>query len=146
MAGQSLAADVVLYILLGLMGIYALLVFGWQVAVLRGKPMTNPDGSRDDWHEQRTHYGIAVADVFSSCPLTLAGIALVFMAPRWGHFLLLMAAFWFVWANVMTTATSLRFERPKVTVEWFITFPLGALLGLGYIVWAASHLDVLFCA
>ena len=28
--------------------------------------MKGPDGSLDDWHEQKTHYGIAVADIFFS--------------------------------------------------------------------------------
>lgn len=113
-----LAAQASLYLLLILMGLFALLVFGWQVNILRGKAMKNPDGSTDDWHEQKTHYGIAVADVFLACPACFLGILLVFINPRWGYYLLTMVSFWFVWTNIMTTSTSLRFEKLKLNLNW----------------------------
>ena len=59
-----LVSQVSLYVLLALIGLFALLVGGWQIMVLQGKAMKNPDGSTDDWHEQKTHYGLAFADVF----------------------------------------------------------------------------------
>ena len=68
----SPASQISLYILLALMGLFALLVFGWQIMILRGKAMKNPDGTVDDWHEQKTHYGIALADVFLACPACIA--------------------------------------------------------------------------
>jgi len=112
--------------------------------VIKGKAMKNPDGSSDDWHEQKTHYGIAFADVFLSCPLGIAGIALMFVSPRWGHFLLALVRFWLVWANIMTTATSLRFEKPKINLNCFTTYPLGTLVGLAYIMWILVHFDTIF--
>jgi hypothetical protein len=140
----SLLSRVTLYALLALIGVYALLVWGWQVNVLRGKAMKNPDGSSDDWHQQKTHYGIAIADIFLACPASIAGIFLVFVSPRWGYYLLALVSFWFVWANTMTTATSLRFEKPKITLNWFIVFPSGILLGLAYIGWTIIHFDIIY--
>ena len=54
-----------------------------------------------------------------------------------------MAAFWFAWANVMTTATSLRFEKPKINLDWIVTFPFGILVGSSYLVWAIAHIDAI---
>jgi hypothetical protein len=56
--------------------------------VVRGKVMKNPDGSLDDWHEQKSHYGMAFADVFLACAACLIGIALVTVDCRWGYYLL----------------------------------------------------------
>jgi hypothetical protein len=123
------------------MGLFALLVLGWQINILRGKAMKNPDGSVDDWHEQKTHYGIAIADVFLACPACILGIVLVFVNPRWDFYLLTMVSFWFTWANIMTTATSLRFEKPKLNLNWWITFPSGILIGLLFILWTIIHFD-----
>ena len=134
----------ILYVLLALMGLYTLIVWGWQINILRGKAMQNPDGSYDDWHEQKSHYGIAFADVFMACPLNIVGIVLVFVSPRWGFYLLAMASFWWVWANIMTTSTSLRFEQPKITAAWLIAFPSGILVGLAYIVWTIVHFDTIY--
>lgn len=69
---------------------------GWQIKVLRGAAMRNPDGSVDDWHEQKTHYGIAFADVFLACPAGIVGILLIFIAPRGEYYLLGLERFWFV--------------------------------------------------
>jgi len=144
MQALSLPSQITLYVLLALIGLLALIVFGWQVQVLRGKDMKNPDGSADNWHEQKIFYGIAIADIFLACPVSLIGIALVFISPRWGFYLLTWVSFWFVWANTMTTATSLRFEKPKITLTWFIVFPFGALVGLAYFVWTLFHFGVIF--
>jgi|GEM_PF-406622 len=140
----SLPSQVSLYVLLGLMGLFALLLLFWQVMVLKGRAMKNPDGSADDWHDQKAHYGMAFADVLLACPAILAGIVLVFAAPRWGYYLLALSGFWFVWTNTMTTANSLRFEKPRITPAWFITFPLGTILGLAYIVWSVINFDAIY--
>ncbi len=140
----SLLSQIGLYVLLALMGLLALIVWGWQIMVLRGKAMKNPDGSSDDWHEQKMFYGIAVADVFLACPASIVGIILVFANPRWGYYLLALVSFWFVWANIMTTATSLRFEKPRITLNWFIVFPFGTLVGLAYIAWTIVHFDTIY--
>jgi hypothetical protein len=139
-----LISQVSLYVLLGIMGLICPIVWGWQIMVLRGKPMKNPDGSFDSWHKQKTHYGIALADVFLACPLNIAGIILVFLSPRWGFYLLALVSFWWIWANTMTTATSLRFEKPKMTLNWIIVYPLGILVGLAYIVWTVVHFDTIY--
>ena len=141
----SLASQISLYVLMTLIGLFTLLVGIWQVTVLKGKTMKNPDGSSDAWQEQKTHYGIAFADVFLACPATIAGIVLVFITPRWGIYILALISFWFVWANIMTTSTSLRFEKPKINLSWFIAFPFGILIGLAFIVWTILHFDVIYC-
>ena len=144
MQSLSLLSQITLYVLLALIGLLSLIILGWQIQVLRGKEMKNCDGSADSWHEQKIFFGISVADVFLACPLSLIGIVLVFVSPRWGFYLLVWVSFWFVWANTMTTATSLRFEKPKITLTWFIIFPFGALVGLAYFVWTLFHFDAIY--
>ena len=144
MAELSLLSQISLYMLLALIGLFALLVGGWQIMVLQGKAMKNPDGSTDDWHAQKTHYGMAFADVFLACPTSIAGIVLTLIHARWGYYLLALVSFWFVWANIMTTVTSLRFEKPRINLRWLVTFPLGALIGLAYIVWTLAHFDPIY--
>ena len=141
---MSSLSSVTLYVLLALMGLLSLIVWGWQIQVLRGKSMKNADGTVDDWHEQKILYGMAVADIFLACPLCVIGIVLVFLAPRWGFYLLSWVSFWFLWANTMTTATSLRFEKPKITLNWLIVFPFGALVGLAYFVWTVVHFETIY--
>ena len=140
----SLPWLLILYILMALIGLLSLIILGWQIQVFRGKEMKNPDGSADSWHEQKIFFGIATADIFFACPLAIAGIILVFISPRWGFYLLAWVSFWFVWANIMTTATSLRFEQPKLSLSWWVTFPTGIVVGLLYIVWTVVHFDVIF--
>lgn len=140
----SLLSQVSLYVLLGIMGLICLIVWGWQISVLKGKAMKNPDGSFDNWHEQKTHYGIAIADIFLACPINIAGIVLVFVSPRWGYYLLALVSFWWVWANTMTTTTSLRFEKPKITLYWIIAYPFGILVGLAYVVWTILNFDIIY--
>jgi hypothetical protein len=140
----SLISQVTLYVMLALIGLIALIVFGWQIQVLRGKAMNNVDGSTDSWHEQKIFYGIAIADIFLACPMSIAGIVLVFISPRWGYYLLALVSFWLIWANIMTTATSLRFEKPKITLNWLIVFPFGILVGLAYLLLTLIHFDDLY--
>lgn len=144
MQALSLSSQIILYILLALFGLLALIIWGWQIQVLRGNDMKNPDGSADNWHEQKNFYGISIADIFLACPLTVIGIVLLFISPRWGFYLLAWVSFWFVWTNIMTTATSLRFEKPRITLTWFIVFPFGALVGLAYFIWTLFHFDTIF--
>lgn len=139
-----LLSRVILYVLLALMGFVSIVIWWWQIMVMKGKAMKNPDGSVDDWHEQKLFYGVAIADVFLACPATIAGIIMVFVSPRWGYYILALVSFWFVWANVMTTATSLRFKIPKITFNWFVVFPFGSLIGLAYIIWTFIHFDIIY--
>jgi len=139
-----LISRILLYIIIGLFGLLAIIVFGWQIMVLRGKSMKNPDESVDDWHEQKLCYGIALADITIAVPLTLVGIVLIFVGWRIGYYLTGLASFWFLWTNVMTTATSLRFAKPKITLMWFIVFPFGAIVALAYIVWTLFHFETIF--
>jgi len=144
MQNLSSFSQISLYGLLSIMGFYCLIVLGWQIMVLKGRAMKNADGSVDSWHEQKTYYGMAFADIFLSCPVNIIGIILVFITPRWGFYLLALVSFWWVWANMMSTATSLRFEKPKITLNWFITFPFGALVGLAFIIWTVVHFDMIY--
>jgi hypothetical protein len=139
-----LIGKVILYTDIILFGIICLIIWTWQWKVLRGKAMPNPDGSVDDWHDQKLCYGIAVADIFVAVPVALTGIVLIFVGQPPGYYLTGLASFWSLWANVMTTVTSLRFEKPKITLEWIIVFPFGAVLGLIYIVWSFVYFDVVF--
>ena len=140
----SLISKIILYIIIVLFGLLAIIVFGWQIMVLRGKSVKNADGTADDWHKQKLFYGIALADVTVAIPVTLIGIILIFMGWRIGYYLTGLASFWFLWANIMTTATSLRFEKPKISFNWFIVFPFGAILALAYIIWSLLYFQEIF--
>ena len=144
MEGISSLSRISLYLLLVMMGIFSIFICIWQILVLHGKALKNSDGSHDDWHEQKSHYGIAFADVYVACPANFAGIILVFLSSRWGYYLLALASFWWVWANTMTTVNSLRFERPKITSIWLLTYPFGILVGLAYIVWSILYFDIIY--
>ena len=139
-----LISRIIMYIIIALFGLLAIIVFGWQIMVLRGKSMKNADGSVDDWHEQKLFYGIALADITIAVPFTLVGIVLIFIGLRIGYYLTGLASFWFLWANIMTTATSLRFEKPNISVSWFIVFPFGAIVALAYIVWSLIYFQEIF--
>ena len=139
-----LISRVFLYIIVVIFGLLCVLTAGWQVMVLSGKSMNNPDGTVDDWHEQKLFYGMALADITIAVPVALTGIALIFTGLRMGYYLTGLASFWFLWANIMTTATSLRFEKPKISVNWFFVFPFGAIIGLAYIVWTLVHFNTIF--
>ena len=133
-----------LFVILALMGFLTLIVLWAQIGCIRGRPFQNPDGTSDDWREQKIFYGIAWADLVVACPLSLLGLATVFTAPKLGLFLLGGVSVWFVWSNVMTTVTSLRFERPRITLQWLVVFPFGTLVGLAYLLWVLLHFGVVY--
>lgn len=145
MQSLSFVSRVGLYALLALMGVFGLLAWFFQFRTLRGGAFKNPDGSTDDWHREKTFYGIAVADVFVACPGNTLGIVLILFSSRWGYYLLALASFWWVWANVMTTATSIRFYEPRRGfLLWLAGYPFGIFLGLAYIAWTVLHFDVIY--
>ncbi|UCD20226.1 MAG: hypothetical protein JSU64_03560 [candidate division WOR-3 bacterium] len=137
-------SQAILYFLLALMAFDSAIVWLWQIMVMKGKVMKNPDGSVDDWHVQKMFYGIAIADIFLACPTTIAGIVMLLTGSRWGYYILALVSFWFLWSNIMTTVTSMRFEKPKMTLRWFFTFPFGSFIGLAYIIWTFIHFDIIY--
>ena len=139
MSDPSFLSQITSYVLIAFIGLLSVLILWFQINVFRGKRMPNPDGSADDWHEQEIFYGIAVADILFACPLGISIVLLVLAGSPWGFFLLPAHGFYFLWANTMTTATSLRFHNPKLTLMWFIVFPLGMLVGAATLVWSAAH-------
>ena len=50
---------------------------------------------------------------------TLA-VVVVDLGAALGVVLLVAIGVWMVWSNVMTTVTSLRFERPRITWTWLL--------------------------
>ncbi len=87
---------------------------------------------------------MALADLFVAIPVNIIGILLVFVSPLWGYYALALVSFWWLWAGVMTTSTSLRFEKPKINLLWFLTFPFGALVGACYILWTIVHFELIY--
>jgi hypothetical protein len=144
LADLSPTSRMILFILLVLIGLITGIVYWAQIGCVRGKPFGNPDGTKDDWREQKVFYGIAWADLLLACPLSFTALVLIFLAPRWGFFLMGMVSFWFLWANVMTTITSLRFEKPKITLQWLVVFPFGAVVGLSFLAWTVAHFHTVF--
>jgi hypothetical protein len=140
----NLLSQATLYVLLLLFGLITL-VLGWfQVNVFKGKAMDNPDGSVDDWHEQKILFGMSFSDIIIICPTTIAGIVLILVNSHWGFYILGLVSFWHVWVNTATTVTSLRFEKPKITFSWFIVFPFAILVGLAYLIWSVIHFNLVF--
>jgi len=144
LAELSLSSRIILFTLLVLIGLITCIVYWAQIGCVRGKPFENPDGTKDDWREQKVFYGIAWADILLACPMSVSALVLIFLAPQWGFFLMGMVSFWFLWANVMTTITSLRFEKPEITFQWFVVFPFGAVVGLSFLAWMVAHFDLVF--
>ena len=144
LAVLPLVSRILLYVLLSMIAFLTLAVAWAQVGCIRGRPFQNPDGSADDWREQKIFYGIAWADLTVACPLSLAGLGLTFAVPKFGLLLLTGVSVWLVWANVMTTVTSLRFEKPRITLPWLVVFPFGALVGLAYFVWVLIHFQAMY--
>ena len=135
----------ILYLILSIMGLYIAAVEVWQIQVIRGNRMENPDGSADDWHEQKTHYGIAFADLVVGIPVSVAAAFCAWSKKALAHFLFSLMAFWLVYCNIFTTSTSLRFYNPKIfDLDWFVTFPFGTLLGLSYLTWVVVHFEAVF--
>ncbi len=135
---------VTLYVLLLLFGLITLILWWFQINVYKGKAMDNPDGSTDDWHEQKILFGMSFADIVIICPATFVGIALILIDSHWGFYILGMLSFWHVWVNTAFTVSSLRFEDPEITLMWFIAYPFGILLGLLYLIWMFIHFDMIF--
>ena len=140
----ELLSRVTLYVLLLLFGSITLLLWWFQINVYKGKAMDNPDGSIDDWHEQKILFGMSFADIFIICPATFVGIALILIDSHWGFYFLGLLSFWYVWVNSATTVTSLRFEDPEITFMWFMFYPFGILLGLLYLIWLFIHFEMVF--
>jgi hypothetical protein len=133
-----------MYILVGLLAFVFTILLWWQSQILKGKSMDNPDGSVDDWHKEKILYGMAFADVFIACPLAFLSVILILLGSKWGFYLMAMESFFFVWINTATTATSLKFQKPKITFNWFIVFPFGAILGFAFLVWTILHFDLIY--
>jgi hypothetical protein len=140
----SVESRIVLYVILAAIAVFTLIVLWAQIGVIRGKPFDNPDGTKDDWREQKIIYGMSWADIFVACPVSFAALVMIFTAPRWGFYAMGMVSFWFVWTNVVTTVTSLRFENPRITLQWLIVFPLGAVIGLTFIIWTLAHFETIY--
>ena len=138
LSGMSRAS---LYTVVALMGLLTLIVAWAQVGCLRDRPFKNPDGTADDWREQKVFYGIAWADLTVACPLSVAGIIALFFDPGLGLLLLTGVGVWMLWSNVMTTVTSLRFEKPRISAAWLLVFPFGGVVGLAYLIWILVHFD-----
>lgn len=140
----SLVSLVSLYILVGLLAFTFIILLWWQSQVIKGKAMDNPDGSVDDWHEQKILYGIAFADIFIALPIAILSVNLILLGSKWGFHFLAMVSFFYLWINTATTVTSLKFHKPKITLNWFIVFPFGAILGFAFLVWTIIHFDLIY--
>jgi hypothetical protein len=138
------SSRIILYLILLLIAFFTAAVTWAQLGCIRGRFFQNPDGTVDDWREQKIFYGMAWADLIVACPLSVVGLVLTFTQPRLGLLIIAGVSVWFVWANVMTTVTSLRFEKPRITLQWLFVFPLGILVGLGYWIWILVHFHLVY--
>ena len=49
----SMFSQISLYLLLIVIGLLTMFIWDWQIMILKGKAIKNPDGSSDDWQEQK---------------------------------------------------------------------------------------------
>jgi hypothetical protein len=140
----DIVSELTLYVLLLLFGLFTLILGWFQFNVFRGRAMNNPDGTVDDWHEQKILFGMAIGDLVIICPITILSIILILVENEWGFFILSLVSFWYVWVNLAFTLTSLRFENPRITAEWIVAFPFGSILGFAYLVWILINFSVIF--
>ena len=47
----SLFSQISLYLLLIVISLLTMFIWDWQIMILKGKAIKNPDGSSDDWQE-----------------------------------------------------------------------------------------------
>lgn len=144
MVDLPLGSMISLWVLAGLFAAISIALFVAQIYVLSGRAFPNPDGSTDDWHEQPIIFGMALADVIFAVPVTLIGVAMLWVDLKVGVFVLSMSGFWMIYANIFTTATSLRFHKPRLTLVWVLAFPFGIVLGLAMLFWVWWHFALLF--
>ena len=144
MAEFDLIAQIELYGLLFLFGLFTALLGWFQFNVFKGKAMNNPDGTVDDWHEQKILFGMAVGDLVLICPITVLGIGFILMDIEWGYFILSLVSFWYIWVNFAFTVTSIRFEKPVISLEWIIVYPFGIFLGISYLIWFLFNFKLIF--
>lgn len=144
MATLSHASLIWLWVIAGVLAVMSIILFMVQFKVMTGGRYENPDGSVDDIRETPLLFGICLADVVFILPLTLLGVVVLFFDLQVGVFLLSLGALIFFYANLAFTATSLRFRQPKITLMWFVTFPMGILAGLAMLFWVALHFKALF--
>ena len=95
-ARLSIGSTISLYILLAAIALFTLLVIRAQAGCIRGKFFSNPDGTRDDWRQQKIFYGIAWADLVLACPTSLVALVLIFTVPPRGFFFLFPATFYYL--------------------------------------------------
>jgi hypothetical protein len=143
MADLSLASKIAHWAMVGVLDLGLLVLWGWQLQVFRGRRMKSPDESFDDWHDQPLCYGIALADMTISVPAALLATVLMIRDAAVGFFLYGAVAFWSLWVNLVTTAVSLRFHRPRPTFFWIFAYPFQVALALAYLVWLLVHFRVL---
>jgi hypothetical protein len=141
----SITARIILYVIIVPFALISAALWFYQLMIFRGKSYKNPDGSMDGWEHQRLCYGTALGDIIYSIPLTLTASVFIFTGWRIGYYLMGLAASWCVYINIVTTSTSIRFEKPKESLLlWFFTYPFCAFLGAAYIAWSLYYFPVLF--
>ena len=84
-------------------------------------------------------YGMPFGMVASGA--ACAVIITLFLDPGLGLLLLTGVGVWMLWSNVMTTVTSLRFEKPRISAAWLLVFPFGGVVGRAYLIWILVHFD-----
>ncbi|MBT3224302.1 MAG: hypothetical protein HN348_34985 [Proteobacteria bacterium] len=51
---------------------------------------------------------------------------------------------WFVWVNIATTVSIIKFHKPKANFEWLFSYPGLVALGLAFLVWEFVHWNTIF--
>ncbi len=132
---SELGAYIGLLIVILLFAAYIIVLGYWQVMVVLGNPMANPDGTVDTIAEPLT-FGFVLADLAVAIPIGILGIIGMLLQKKWGLILSAMFSFFLFYMNVAGTAASLWGGGTDViTLEWLLIYPSGCVVGLAFWIW-----------
>ena len=131
----ELAAYIGLFVVFLLFAVYIVALGYWQIMVLLGNPMANPDGTVDSLADP-LFFGFAVADLAVMIPAAILGIVGMLMQKKWGLFLSAMFSFLIFYMSFAVTASSLWSNGFNViTLEWLLLFPSGCVVAVAFWIW-----------
>ncbi|MCP4231284.1 MAG: hypothetical protein GY771_14200 [bacterium] len=132
--GELTALIGLLFVFL-LFAVYIVALGYWQIMVLLGNPMANPDGTVDTIANPLT-FGFALADLALAIPVAILGIVGMLLQKKWGLFLSAMFTFLMFYMHFAVTASSLwggGFD--VITLEWLLLFPSGCVIAVIFWIW-----------
>ena len=132
---SELAAYIGLFVVFLLFAVHIIALGYWQIMVLLGNPMANPDGTVDTIAEPLT-FGFALADLAIAIPVAILGIVGMLLHKKWGLILSAMFTLFLFYMNFAGTAASLWGSGfDVITLEWLLLYPAGCVVAIAFWIW-----------